>query len=40
MADSFESPAGKDDLADGEKFIDMPNLSFFVAREHVVIDSR
>lgn len=40
MTDSFASPAGKDDLADGEKFIDMPNLSFFVAQEHVVIESR
>lgn len=40
MADSFESPAGKDDLADGELFIDMPKMAFFVAREHVVIDAR
>jgi uncharacterized protein (TIGR02118 family) len=40
MAKSFESPAGKEDMADGEKFIDLPNLSFFVAQEHVVIDSR
>jgi uncharacterized protein (TIGR02118 family) len=40
LADSFESPAGKEDMADGEKFIDMANLKFFMAREHVVIDAR
>jgi uncharacterized protein (TIGR02118 family) len=40
MAQSFESPAGKADMADGELFIDVPKMSYFVAREHVVIDSR
>lgn len=40
IADSFESQGGKDDLADGELFIDMPNMTFFIAREQVMIDSR
>jgi len=40
MADSFASQGGKDDLADGELFIDMPNMTFFVARELVVIEGR
>ncbi len=40
IADSFESPAGKDDLADGDLFIDIPKMAFFIAREHVVIDLR
>ena len=40
IADSFESQGGKDDLADGELFIDMPNMTFFIAREEVVIEGR
>ncbi len=40
LADSFDSQGGKDDLADGELFIDMPNMTFFIARELVVIDAR
>jgi uncharacterized protein (TIGR02118 family) len=40
LADSFESPAGKADMADGEHFIDLPKMSYFLAKEHVVIDTR
>ena len=40
MADSFASQAGKADLADGELFIDMPHMTFFVARETVFIEGR
>ena len=40
FAAAFASPAGKDLLEDGAKFIDGPKMTFFMAQEHIQIASR
>jgi uncharacterized protein (TIGR02118 family) len=40
FAAAFNSPAGKELLEDGHKFIETDTMRFFMAQEHVVVESR
>ena len=40
FAAAFASPAGKELLEDGTKFIDAPRMTFFMAQEHIQIAAR